>query len=124
MAGVDRNLVAGTIGLSINGERQYAKGTFTVNPGFPVRETVIGADRPHGYKETPQAASLEGAITDNAALDSEALRRLTNATVTLDLANGKTWLFQDAWYAGEGAMTTDEGEIAFRIESREVAKEI
>ena len=41
-----------------------------------------------------------------------------NVTVTLELIHGKTIVLANAWYAGEGTVTTEEAEIAVRWESR------
>ena len=120
----DKNRRAGLIWVQINGQRIEAKGTFTIGAGQPARNPIIGADGVHGYAETPQVAYVEGAMTDSPDLDTVALRQTTNATVTVELNNGKTWVYEDAWYAGEGAMTTDESEIAFRFESRYPATEM
>ena len=54
----------------------------------------------------------------------EALVRGDNATVTLELVNGKTIVLSNAWFAGEGTVTTEEAEIAVRWESRSPAVEI
>ncbi|MGD9664620.1 MAG: phage tail tube protein [Novosphingobium sp.] len=106
----------GTIFLKINGEIYFAKGSFTYNLGAPKRDAIIGADAIHGYKEVPQIPFIEGEITDNPSLDLDALARLENATVTLELANGKVITLRDAWHAGEGTGNTEEGNIAVRFE--------
>jgi hypothetical protein len=120
----DKNRRAGVIEVHANGNRMEAKGTFTGNLGYHKRDAIIGADGIHGYKETPQESFLEGAITDHRDLDVAALVQLTNATVTLRLNNGKTWIWEDAWYANEGSMTTDEGEIGVRFVSKYPAIEV
>jgi hypothetical protein len=107
---------AGTIQLKIGGEIQDAKGSFSYNLGAPKREGIPGADTIHGYKETPQVAFIEGAITDRGTLDLAVLVKGTDLTVTLDLANGKTVVLRDAWYAGDGTVTTEEAEIGVRWE--------
>jgi hypothetical protein len=108
----------GIIQVQVGGVMQEAKGTFTYGLGTPKRDTVVGADGVHGFKETPQVAFLEGAFTDRASLDAKALLETEDATVTLVLANGKTVVFRDAWYAGEGTISTDEGEIGVRFEAK------
>lgn len=108
--------VGGRIAVKINGERVYAKGNFTYNLGLPKREAVMGADEVHGYKEIPQVAFIEGATTDRGDLDLEALVQASDLTVTLDLSNGKTIALFQAWFAGEGNVTTEEGEVALRFE--------
>lgn len=115
---------AGMIQLQTNGEIQDAKGNFTYNMGAPKREPIIGADGVHGFKETPQVAFIEGAITDRSTLDVKALVKLKDVTVTLTLGNGKVIVLRDAWFAGDGNATTDEAEIAVRFEGRNEAEEV
>jgi hypothetical protein len=77
----------------------------------------------HGFKETPQAAYIAGQIRDRSGLDMRALVTLTDATVTLSLANGKVIALRDAWYAGEGKGSTGEATIDVRFEGSS-AKEV
>jgi len=120
----DKNRRAGRIWFKVNGKMIEAKGNFTIGPGQDKREAIPGADGIHGYKEIPQVAYIEGAITDSPDLDIVDFVNITNATVTLELNNGKTWILEDAWYAGEAKITTGEGEIAVRFESRHPATEM
>jgi len=114
MAG--KNRIGGTIALKVNGDIYFAKGNFTYNLGKPKREGVIGADTVHGYKETPQIPFVEGEITDRNELSLEDLVTLDEATITLELANGKVITLSEAWYAGDGTGNTEEGNIACRFE--------
>jgi hypothetical protein len=113
----------GIIQLQLNGEVYDAKGNFAYNLGIPMREAIPGADRIHGYKETPQVAFIEGEITDRQELDLATLVRTSDATITLTLANGKVIALRDAWFAGEGSGNSEEGNIAVRFEA-ESAEEI
>jgi len=114
MAG--KNRIGGIIALKVNGDIYFAKGNFTYNLGKPKREGVVGADVVHGYKETPQVPFVEGEITDRNELSLEDLVTLDEATITLELANGKVITLSEAWYAGEGTGNTEEGNIACRFE--------
>jgi hypothetical protein len=107
---------AGLIQVRVNGFVYDAKGSWSYNLGRPKREAIIGADGVHGYKETPQVSFVEGEITDHLTLDLGALATIQDATVTLDLANGKQIVINDAWYAGEGTGNTEEGNIGVRFE--------
>lgn len=109
--------VGGIIEIKANGVLYAAKGEFTYNMGANKREAVVGADAVHGYKETVQAPKCEGAITDSGDLDVKTLLNLKDATVTLSLANDKVIVFKDAWYSGDGNITTEEGEIEFAIQA-------
>lgn len=114
---------AGIIQLKVTGEIQDAKGAFTYGFGKPKREAIIGSDRVHGFKETPQAPYIEGAITDRGNLNVEDLVSGEGLTITLALANGKTVMLRDAWFAGDGVASTEEGEITVRWEGADL-KEI
>lgn len=107
---------AGLIQLQVQGEIQDAKGAFTYNLGRPKREAIIGSDGVHGFKETPQVAFIEGAITDRGTLDLAVLATGRDLTVTLTLGNGKVIVLRDGWYAAEGTGSTEEAEIAVRWE--------
>ncbi len=113
----------GILSAKLDGISFAAKGNFTINYGRPLREAIIGADRIHGLKETQQVSSIEGAFTDSPELDINALLNVTDTTFTLELGNGKTLVLRSAWFAGEGTMTTEEGEIAIRFESADPIEE-
>jgi hypothetical protein len=106
----------GIIQVQVNGELYDAKGDFTYNLGRAKREAIVGADGIHGYKETPQVGFIEGEITDRGTLDLDKVVTLKDATVTMELANGKVIVLRDAWYASEGTGNTDEGNVGFRFE--------
>lgn len=111
--------VGGIIHVQFNGEVQQARGNWTYNLGRPVRAAVIGADGVHGFTETPQVPFIEGEITDRQDLDLAALVILRDATVTLELANGKMIVLGGAYFASEGTGNSQEGNIACRFEGDE-----
>lgn len=116
MAGNQRK--GGTIQLQVDGVLQEARGSFTYNLGRPKREALIGSDAVHGYTEKPQVAFIEGEITDRDSLDVAALAEMDNVTVTLQLANGKTVMLRNAWYAADGDVGTEEGNVQLRFEGK------
>lgn len=107
---------AGLIQFKSNGEIYDAKGAFDYNLGNSKREAIMGSDGVHGYKEVPQVPFIEGAITDRGNLDVSKLTSMKGATVTLDLANGKLITLNEAWFAGDGNVNTEEAEIKVRFE--------
>lgn len=115
--------VGGIITIKVNGSQLAAKGNFSYNLGKPKREAVMGTDGFHGFKEAPQVAFIEGEVTDKYELDLSRLVAIENATVLLDLANGKSVVLNDAYFAGDGNGETEEGKIAVRFEGPS-AKEI
>lgn len=113
------NARGGRLYLKVDGALQEAKGDFTYGIGTDKRESIIGSSSVHGYKRTVQAPFIEGAITDSATLSLSALTSIDGATITLELQNGKTIVLRDAWYVGEGSVSTGEGEIAVRFEAKQ-----
>lgn len=108
--------VGGIILLKVDGNLLQAKGDFSYNLGAPKREAIVGQDAVHGFKEEPQVPSIEGTITDSDELDVESLLQTRDAVVIIELANGKVIQLNEAFYAAEGAITTNEGEIEVRFE--------
>lgn len=119
-----RNRRAGRIYFKVNGRQYDAKGSYSYNLGLDKREALVGSDGVHGYKSTPQVAFIEGVITDSIDVDLAGLEEQEDDTVTLDLPNGKTIVLSEAWFAGEGTASTEEGEIPVRWESRKPAVEM
>jgi hypothetical protein len=110
------NRIGGIITFKIDGVQYAAKGNFTYNLGIPKKESVMGSDGFHGYKETPQAAFIEGEITDNVSVDIKKLAEIKDATILLNLANSKSIVLRNAFYAHEGTGNTDEGNFPVRFE--------
>lgn len=108
--------VGGILFFKLDGQLFQAKGEYTYDIGVPKREAVVGADAVHGFKEEPKVPFIEGAITDNDELDLQALLEFRDGTATLELANGKVIVIREAFYAGDGTVTTSEGEVTVRIE--------
>lgn len=108
--------VGGVIFLKIAGQQQRVKGSWTYNLGIAKREAVVGSDSVHGYKEMPQAPFIEGTITDDGTVSMEELLKTADETIILELANGKVISLNNAWFAGDGNFTTEEGELEARFE--------
>ena len=118
-------LLAGELTLKVNGVVYWAKGNFTYNLGYPKREPIFGANgEVQGYKNVPQEPMIEGEITDHGTLKLKSLLTIENATATLDLANGKSVVYRQAWYSGDGSGSTDEANINFRMSSRFKGEEV
>lgn len=113
---MSRNRRAGTLTIQHNGQIMDAVGSFSYNLGRSLKTAEVGHDRVHGYKELPQVPFIEGEIRDSSDLDLAALCDLDDATLTLVLANGKTIMLREAWYAGEGTGNTEDANIQYKFE--------
>jgi len=108
--------LGGQIFVKADGAQYRAKGDWTFNLGQGMREAIVGSDSVHGYSEKPQVPFIEGVITDTGTLNMTELLNLTDATITLELNNGKIIALNSAWFAGEGSGTTEQAEITARFE--------
>lgn len=108
--------VGGIIQLATNGTRLSCVGSFEWNLGEPVKTAVVGHDRTHGYKELPQTPFLAGEIRVTSDLDVRAILATSDATITLVLPTSAVFVLRNAWYAGEGTVATEEGNMECRFE--------
>lgn len=106
---------AGLIQFKVDGEVYDAVGDFTYNPGGVKREELVGADGIHGYKETAGVPWIQGAIRDRSNLKTLDLMKITDATITLELGNGKLFYLRNAFWAGDGDMSSEEATMAVRF---------
>ena len=111
------NRRGGVIFFKVDSTLRDAKGNFTYNVGAPKREAMIGANlEVQGYKEMGQVPFIEGEITDQGDLVLADFTNLDDSTITIELANGKVFTLRNAWYAADGNVQTEEGNVQVRFE--------
>jgi hypothetical protein len=108
--------VAGTATVRIDGVPYRLRGNLNVSFNDVTREPVFGLDTFHGYKETRQAAYVEGDFTDDPSIDFKKFQEMTNATVDVELDNGKKGVLNNAWCATAPVLNVDEGRFTLRFE--------
>lgn len=114
----------GLINIKANGDLLKAKGNFSYNLGRPKREAILGVDGVHGYKEIVQVPFIEGEITIDGGIETKSILDITEATVTLELRNGKVITLNNAWSNTEGTVEVEEGKMSIRFESDSEGEEI
>jgi hypothetical protein len=114
--------IAGIFYVKINGRLvSVASSGWTFNLGVPKAETVLDSTgKPVGLKTIPQVSFIEGSVINVKSLDLKALLSLRNATGTLELENGKTYLAKDANQVGEGTGSAEDGTVPIRLEAASV----
>lgn len=116
--------IIGILEVRVGGQVQRAKGNFTFNLGADKLDAVIGADGVHGAMAKPQVAFIEGEFTDAVDFSVSDLVNIREEDVILSTLNGKKYVWPSAWYAGDGNVQTEEGNITVRFESQLPAEEI
>ena len=92
------------------------EGEFTFNLGKPKRQAEKnGALGVAGFSAEAQVPYVDGEIYDLESLDVEDLLDTENATIVLELYNGKTFFLYSAYFCGEGENTT-KGRLKVRVE--------
>jgi len=110
------NRVAGTAYLTVDGVSYALAGDLEYNPSIVARESVIGQDGVHGYKETPMAPHISGSIRDMNGLSIAELNAMTNVTVVLQLANGKLVVGRNMWTVESQTGKSGDGTVEVKWE--------
>lgn len=114
------NRIAGVAYVKYDGRQLPIRGSWKVNFAKLKREGISGQDRVHGYKEMPSVPSIEGEVSSTAEVSLPALLAITDATVTLEAANGKVYVLRNAWTAEDYTLETEDGKISVKFEGMDV----
>lgn len=116
MAGSNTNRLAGTAYLSVDGLTYMLAGDFEYSPVSVTRETLVGMDSVHGYKEKPMQAHISATLRDSGGLTVASLNAMTNVTVVAELANGKTIIGRNMWTVEAQSSKAEDGTIEVKFE--------
>jgi len=108
--------MAGTAYIMYDGNQLPLRGNLTVS-GTPVERTgIAGQDGIHGYQELPRVPYIECDVSTIPGLLIETLEAITDATITADLINGRSYVLQNAWTKGPIDINTHDGQFRIRWE--------
>lgn len=109
------NRIAGVATVRIDGAQMALKGKFKYQINRVKRERLVGQDGVHGYKEMPEAPHITGEVMDMPGTRVRRLEDIVNATIQLDLANGKTIVLRNAWWEDASEVDTEEGSYPVKF---------
>lgn len=107
---------AGIAYIKVDGKQFPLRGNMTVMPSATVRTGIAGQDYVHGYSELPVVPYIEGDFSTTADWSIADIKGITNATVTAELANGRTYVLRGAWQAGDLPLESADGKVKLRFE--------
>jgi tail tube protein len=107
--------LAGITSFTVNGST-FNVTEFSWDPGPVERETLISLSGVDGYKESPVAAYISGKFRDAQSVNVSGFVGLTNATIVVQLANGKQVVGHNLWYIGRPGVTGADATFDFRFE--------
>jgi hypothetical protein len=108
--------VAGTAFFQIDGVQYSLRGNMTCSLGDTERESVVGLDQFHGYKEMPRASWIECDLTDRPEIDMNTIESLVDVTVTVILFNGKTGVLRNAVQINKLELKVEDGLYTVKFE--------
>jgi hypothetical protein len=105
------NRIAGIAYLTVDGQSYMLSGALSYRVSGRTRETMIGQDGVHGYKETPQSGRISATLRDAGGLSIAQLNQMTNVTVVAELANGKIVVGRNMWAVDSQEGKADDGTV-------------
>jgi hypothetical protein len=103
--------IAGIAFLKVDGALYPLRGNFTVSPSALERAGIAGQDYIHGYSELPRLPVISGDVSLDPLLSMDDVEAVTQATVTAELANGKTYVLREAWCTSALELNSREGQV-------------
>ncbi|WP_337049769.1 phage tail tube protein [Serratia fonticola] len=112
------NSLAGTAYVSVDGMTIMVAGQFKYSAGRFKRETLIGMDGVHGYKETFIAPYISCQVRDSGSLVVADFNNQVNVTIVAELANGKTVIGSGMWIVDQQEVDSEDAVFSVKWEGQ------
>jgi hypothetical protein len=110
------NRLAGVAFLSVNGQSYMLAGDCTYGCSSVKRESLVGQDGVHGFSETPVAGFISGTLRDAGDLSVASINAMSDVSVVVELANGKTIIGRNMWTVEAQEVKTMDATFEVRWE--------
>jgi hypothetical protein len=117
MSGSTSRLLAGIVSFTIDGAPWNAVDAVEYTPTMVTRETLKGQSAVEGFSEMPQQGRIAAQLRDRADATVQSLNAVTNSTIVIQAANGKTVTGSGMWQVGDIRVGTKEGTFSIEFES-------
>ena len=108
--------IGGILYFEVDGTRYAVRGNVTYAIGSNEKESVVGQDGYHGYKENPMTPFIQIDITDVLGTEVAVLQSARGTTCTMALANGKVLTLSNATQVNQLEVDAIEGQFTARFE--------
>lgn len=116
------NRLAGIAFISVDGQNYMLQADLTYRVSTVERESLIGQDTVHGYSEKPSTGMISATLRDAKNLSVASINSMTNSTVVLQLANGKTIIGRNMWTVDVQEVKTAEATLDVKWEGPSVTE--
>lgn len=110
------NRLAGIASIAVGGVTYLLQGELKWSSSEVDRETLVGQDSVHGYKEVPFAPFIEGTFRDTNGLTVADFNAMTSVNISVALANGKTITGSNMWSVKTQEVNSMEATFDLRFE--------
>jgi uncharacterized protein YlzI (FlbEa/FlbD family) len=110
------NRFAGVAYWSVDGRQLAVRGNLEVMPSRYERTGIAGQDAVHGYSELPVVPYIAGDVSTLEGTSVENIDAVTDATITVEMANGSVFVLRNAWRAERSTVNTRDGQFHVRFE--------
>lgn len=108
--------IGGTCYFKVDGAQYGLRGSCKINYGGAVRTPVMNADGTMaGYTTKYVASTIEVEVSDGPTISQAVIRAIVNETVTLELANGKTYIIPTGFITNDPDLDTIEGKFTVKF---------
>ncbi len=114
--------LAGLASCTIDGTTYAVVGKPQWSPGSITRESLVGSDGVHGYKEKPRAPWMSVTLRDAAGMTVADFNAITDSTVVFQLASGKLVTGRDMWSVDAQEVDSEDGTFDVRFEGLQVSE--
>lgn len=111
--------IAGTSTLTVDGRAYKIGDAIKVSVDAFEREGVVGLSGVAGYIERNRVPFVEVTALTDSDFSTEEINAITDATVKVDLANGKSYVLRNAWSAMPCEIDASNGTCPLRFEGME-----
>lgn len=122
MSGTTATYLAGIATMTINGDAWDVVGDLEWEPSGLQLETLSGQTRVEGPKAMPKPGRISATLRDRANAYVTPFQGMTNATVMVIQANGKTITGTFMWCVEFGGVKTADGTFSIKFEGAQVTE--
>ncbi|PCJ68202.1 MAG: phage tail protein [Rhodobiaceae bacterium] len=108
--------IGGTAFIAYDGNQLQLAGDMTVSPDDVEREGKAGLSGVAGFTETNRVPFIEGTFFTVPELSITEISEITDATVTAELGNGRSYVLRNAWVAGTRELNVADGTVGIKFE--------
>lgn len=116
------NKLAGTASIAVGGVTYLLAGDLSYICSTVERESLVGMDSVHGFKEMPHVGQIKGTLRSAQNIQTADFNAMTAVNISLQLANGKNIVGSNMWCTGVQEVKAADGTFEVTFEGNSVTE--